>query len=343
MAYFPPTGSIVTYQITPSSNLGGASIFGQLPAGTAPLGSVATLQGTNPWIVTGSVQGFPTTQNISGSVVSYPLGTIITSLVSTIPSSVIVGASIFGLPPVNVTNTNLNVGGSVIAFEGAGWSGSVAATQIGTRITSVVSTVPSSVIVGTSIFGQLPAGTAPLGSVAVLQGTNPWNIAGSVAAFQAGTLITSISGAVGGSSSIYVMRNDAIASFLGADLTVRPAIGDSAGRVITKPFTSDDGTLIEYQGSVVSTSVTLIRASAIGLRNYVTDFLISNTGTVPTLVTFQDGSTSILARTISPAAGGSNASGINIPFKSARSQDLAFQAGTAVSVLYLTVRGYQSP
>jgi hypothetical protein len=51
MAYIPSSGSVVSYQIKPSSLLSGASIFGQLPAGTAPLGSVATLQGTNPWIV----------------------------------------------------------------------------------------------------------------------------------------------------------------------------------------------------------------------------------------------------------------------------------------------------
>ena len=330
MAYFPPTGSIVTYQIVPSSNLGGASIFGQLPAGTAPLGSVATLQGTNPWIMTGSVQGFPTTQNVSGSVVSYPLGTIITSLVSTVPSSVIVGASVFG--NVGISGTpNVNTAGSVVAFQG------------GTQITSVVSTVPSSVLVGTSIFGQLPAGTAPLGSIAALQGTNPWNIAGSVAAFQAGTQITSISGAVGGSSSVYVMRNDAIASFLGANLTVRPAIGDSAGRVITKPFAAEDSATFTYTGSVVSGSVTLIKASAIGQRNYITDFWVSNTGATTTLVTFQDGSTSIIGRTIGPTGGGSNAPGIAIPLKTNPSQDLAFTVSPSTSVLHITVNGYQAP
>ena len=81
MSYFPPTGSVVTYQSTPSSNLGGSSIYGQLPGGIAVLGSVATLQGTNPWIITGSVQGFPTNQNISGSVVAFQGGTRISSII----------------------------------------------------------------------------------------------------------------------------------------------------------------------------------------------------------------------------------------------------------------------
>ena len=212
-----------------------------------------------------------------------------------------------------------------------------------------------------SVAATLQAGTAVLGSVAVLQGTSPWNIAGSVlatisgtpnvntagsvVAFQGGTRITSVVGSIPSSllTGVHGQRNDATASFLGGNLTWNPLATDSGGRIITKPFTSDDGTLIEYQGSVVSTSVTLIRASAIGLRNYITDFFMANTGATTTLVTFQDGSTSILGRTIAPTASGSNAPHIAVPMKSARSQDLAFVAGSNTSVLYVTVRGYQAP
>lgn len=309
MAYQPPIGSTVAYQIVPSSLLSGSSIFGQLPAGTAVVGSVATLQGTNPWIV-------------------------------------------------NFANSSILAG------------------QTGTRVSSLVSTVPSSVIVGSSIFGQLPAGTALIGSVAALQGTNPWIVTGSVQGFpttqnvsgsvvatqgtnpwittfsnasilatQQGTKITSVVSSIPSSmlSGIYAHRNDAVASFLGGNLSWNPVASDSAGRTLTKPFVSDNGTLIEYVGSVVSTSVTAIQASAIGMRNYVTDFWIANTGSVATRVTFQDGSASVLAHTIAPAGGGSNAIGINIPFKSARAQDLAFVVGTPVSILFMTVRGYQAP
>src|SRR3990167_8489998 len=162
---------------TPSSMLAGASIFGQLPAGTAVLGSVATLQGTTPWIIS-SIYG-----NISGSVASFPRGTIITSLVSTIPSSVIVGASIFGHAPVFI------IGGSV-----------------------ATATTNSSVM--------LLGGDNIIGSVATLQGTNPWivdgevtvgnfptnqNISGSVVAFQGGTVITSIIGAMADTASVYAV------------------------------------------------------------------------------------------------------------------------------------------
>ena len=270
----------------------GASIFGQLPAGTAPLGSVATLQGTNPWVTT------------------------------------------FG-------------------------NSSILAGQIGTRITSIVSTVPSSVIVGASIFGQLPAGTAAIGSVAALQGTNPWITTfsnSSVLAVPVGSTITiqqanSIvgtyledAGHTTGDRGLFVLgvRNDAVASFVSANLEYTPNALDSAGRIIGKPFTSEDGTIISYTGSVVSASVTLIQVSAVGLRNYVTDYWVANTGSVTQLITFRDGSTSTLGYTVAPAGGGSNSQGINIPLKTAPSQDLAFTATGTSSVVYMTVKGYQA-
>lgn len=122
------TGSVQA-SLTPAANQSvsgtvGASIIGQLPAGTAVLGSVAALQGTNPWIVTSSIAGglFP----ITGSVAA------------------------------TITNTNVNVSGSVVAFQGAGWSGSVFAIVQGQQGASV-------------------SGTVNIGGVA--------NIAGSVAAF----------------------------------------------------------------------------------------------------------------------------------------------------------------
>ena len=320
MAYFPPTGSVLTYQTVPSSNLGGSSIFGQLPAGTALLGSVATLQGTNPWIVTGSVQGFPTTQNVSGSVVSYPLGTIVTSLVSI---------------------------------------------------------VPSSVIVGTSIFGQLPAGTAVLGSVATLQGTNPWietfsnssiiaiatgsvvtiNQSSSILAVPVGSTIVfwqapSIVGTyaedaahITADKGVFVLgvRNDAVSSITSAERDYSPVAVDETGRNIIVPFAGNYACIISYTGSLVSGSVTLIRASVIGSRSYMTDFWVTNTGSVAQLVTFTGGDTSVVGYTTAPASGGSNSPGIAIPLRTTTSQDLRWQITGTSSVVYLAVKGYQAP
>lgn len=320
MAYFPPTGSVVTYQTVPSSNLGGVSIFGQLPAGTAPIGSVAALQGTNPWLVS------------------------------------------FG-------------------------NSSILAGQTGTRVSSLVSTVPSSVLVGASIFGQLPAGTAPLGSVAALQGTNPWvmtgsvqgfptnqNVSGSVVSFPGtnpwpvvnvgsiislniGSVITVLqspsivgtyaedAGHTTADKGLFTLgiRNDAVASFVGADLEYVGSARDSAGRTIIKPFAADDSATFRFTTSVVSGSVTLIKASATGLRNYITDFWFVNSGSVATLVTFQDGSTSVVGYAVAPAGTGANSPGINVPLRTAPSQDLAFKQAPSASILYVTVTGYQAP
>lgn len=362
----------------------------------------------------------------------------ITSIVNTVPSSVIVGASIFGLPPVNVTNTNLNVGGSVISFQG------------GTIVTSLVSTIPSSVIVGTSIFGQLPAGTAVLGSVATLQGTNPWTVvtpaasitsvttpggsimsittpagsvlatsaispagsitsitipAGSITAVSAtapagsimatnqvagsimGVSVGSVAAFIVGSASIITVwkdssvlsvpvgstitilqaasiagtyaedaahtsadkglfmlavRNDTVASFASADTDYAPHAVDAPGRLIVKPFAGENATIISYVGSTVSGSVQLIQASVIGSKSYVTDFWLSNTGAATTLVTFQDGSTSILGQFIAPTGGGMSSPGIAIPIKTFNSQDLAFKVSPSSSVVYVVVKGYQA-
>ena len=315
---------------------------------------------------------------ISGSV-HRPIVTV-ASFLSTVPTtfsgspSISGAVTVVGNPSISGTVNIGTIPGSVLAFQASTWpgsilsfqgtdpwrissvygnvSGSVLSQQLGTRISSVINDAPSSLLAGASIFGQLPAGTAVLGSVATLQGTPIWNISsvygnvsGSVLSQQLGTRTTSVLGSIPSSllTGNYGFRNDAVASFLGGNLSWNQIATDSAGRIIVKPFSSDDGTIIEYIGSVVSTSVTAIRASAIGLRNYVTDFFVANTGSVATLITFQDGSTSVLAKTIAPATGGSNAPGISIPFKSARAQDLAFTAGTAVSVLHMTVRGYQAP
>jgi len=154
----------------PNINVGGsvvAFVNGTVPVNTA--GSVvAFVSGTVPVNAAGSVVAFPGTNpwpvvNV-GSVISTNIGSIITtqigSVITTFKDSSLI-AVITSKPSI---------------------SGTVAVTEQGTWISSIVNTVPSSVLVGTSIFGQLPAGSAPLGSVAALQGTLPWAIAGSVAA-----------------------------------------------------------------------------------------------------------------------------------------------------------------
>lgn len=124
-----------------------------------------------------------------------------------------------GVVPWVIGSVYGNVSGSVVSFQG------------GTQVTSLVSTVPSSVIVGASIFGQLPAGTAMLGSIAAYQGAVPWAVAGSVAALQAGTWNTSVTavissiataGAVMGSVAALQGTNPWIVNFQNSSILAVP-------------------------------------------------------------------------------------------------------------------------
>ena len=250
-------------------------------------------------------------------------------------------------------------------------------TQSGTRISSVVNALPSSMLTGASIFGQLPAGTAVLGSVATLQGTLPWAIAGSVLSFQGTTIwnissvygnisgsvvavqggawsasmvgapITSVGGtAAGGDRGVVTFgyRNDALASAIGANLTYRVLATDSAGRVLTRPFSPEESRIEGYASTVNLNANSIIAAAGAGLRNYITDVWVANTGAANTLVTFlSGGGLSVLGYTIAPTVGGSNLPGLVTPIRTGVDETFDFRAATGTSVLYITAKGFKAP
>lgn len=223
--------------------------------------------------------------------------------------------------------------------------GSVFTYPQGTIITSLVSTIPSSVIVGASIFGQLPAGTATLGSVVAYQGVPSWNVGGSVLAQQMSTSRTSVINSIPSSllTGNYGFRNDNVASFLGGNLTWNQLATDSAGRVLAKPFAAEQAR-IEGYATLTSTSLTtLVAAGGAGIRNYVTDAWFANTGSVSTLITFSDSAGSILGYTIAPAGGGSNLPGLVTPIRTGANTTFNVQAGSPTSTLYATVKGFKAP
>ncbi len=259
-----------------------------------------------------------------------------------------------------LTASAVDVGGGVLqpivqvssVFAVLSGTPSVSGTvNVGSTI-SIGNTPSVSGTVGASIVGQLPAGTAMLGSVMVLQGTNPWNISsvygnisGSVLTQQMGTVIASVISSnpssllVGG----YGQRNDAVASFLGGNKTWNPLASDSAGRVLTKPFAAEESR-IEGYGSIVSTSqMTLVAAAGAGLRNYITDLWFANTGAATTLITLKDGAGSILGYTIAPTVSGSNLPGLTMPIRTGVNTTFDIQPTTATSILYATVKGFIAP
>lgn len=275
---------------------------------------------------------------------------------------------------------NATQGLKVFGSVSAAVSGSVAAIQSGTQITSIVNSIPSSVLVGASIFGQLPAGTAVLGSIAALQGTNPWtvvssiaggifpisgsvaavitnanvNVSGSVVAFQ-GTSPWVIQSIVGTYSEDVAfadndkgilalgVRNDTVSSFVGTNLDYTPHSSDSAGRTLIKPFAAEEAR-VEGYNSVVSGSVTtLVPTAGTGLKNYITDVWFANTGASTALVTFQDGLGSVLGYTIAPAGGGSNLPGLATPLRTGANTSFDFKVSPSSSIIYGTARGFKAP
>lgn len=291
----------------PSSVLVGASLFGQLPAGTAMIGSIAAYQGSVPWVITGSVQGSfspASNQSVSGVVMAQGLNA----------------------PVASVTGNPVYTGGT-------DQNGSIAAFKLGSGREQIVT-------------GSIQGTVSVLGTVPVTQ-SGAWasSIIGGASVFQTGTWNVSVLGTTPSSllTGNYSQRNDAVSSFLGGNLTWNPVSTDSAGRLLIKPFASEDATIISYVGSVVSGSVQLIQASAIGKRSYITDFWLSNTGAATTLVTFQGGDTSLVGQFIAPTGGGMSSPGIAVPLKTTLSQDLAFKVSTATSVLYVSLKGYQAP
>jgi len=258
-----------------------------------------------------SVSNFPTTQNVSGSVVATQ-GTNPWTVVSSIAGGIF---PISGSVAATITNTSLNVNGSVVAFQG------------GTRITSVSGQV--------TVVSSLAGGIFPIsGSVAAQITNTTVPIAGSVAAFL-----------VGNASVITVTQGSVAAIRAGQIGTVITSISGIVQASVQGAVTFQTASIVSGHGSVNGVaSVQVLAAPGASLYNYITDFIISNTGAATTLVTFTDGDASILGKTIAPAGGGSNATSLSTPMKALKINGVVnIAAATATSVLHAWVGGDRAP
>lgn len=356
------------------SGIVGASIIGQLPAGTAVLGSIMALQGSNPWIITGSVQAAITpsaNQSVSGAVQVDVRGSVAVAIISgsiaatfTPPAnqsvSGTVGASVIG--NVNTTITSIatvgQVMGSVAALQATNpWivtssvaggifpvSGSVAAVIIGT---------PNVNAAGSVVAFQ---GAGWSGSVAAIV-TNTVNVAGSVAAFITGTasviVVFQAPSIVGtyaedaasatGDKGFLVMgaRNDTLASVTSADGDYSSHVVGPAGELIAvnAPFTKwVSGTASALGGVPMTTSVTVVGAQGASIFTYITAIQVANNSANNVLVSFYGGTESILGRTMAPANGGSN---ITIPNGWKTNANSAFASSVSgVASIYVSAQGF---
>lgn len=332
-------GGSIAASFTPPANqsVSGAVSISNFPTTQNVSGSVAAFQGTNPWIVVSSVSGgiFP----ISGSVAA------------------------------TITNTNVNVGGSVVAFpvgnqsiSGAvtvsnfpttqNVSGSVVATQ-GTNPWIITGSVQGSFspAANQSVSGTVNIGTggpvsvlgtmSVLGTVPVTQTTNPW-IIGSIV----GTYAEDAAHATGDKGLLALaVRNDNLSSVTSADLDYSPVSVGPSGEVVSgnAPFTKwVRGTASMLTGGPVTGALTpIIPAQGASIFTYVTGLQVANMGASSVLLTLiSQGTTAPLGYTIAPAGGGSN-----ILYTNAlkTTDNVAFVASiSGVSSVYLSAQGFIS-
>lgn len=262
-------GSILT-SATANQSVSGTVNVGNLPTNQNVSGSVVAFQGTNPWIITGSVQGNFGGGNSSVQVLNFPTNQSVSGTV----------AATQGTTPWVISSVYGNISGSVAAFQGGSpW----AVTNVG----SIISLNIGSIINVTQ------------GSVAAIR------------AGQIGTVITSISGIP--QASVH------------GSVSIVPA------------------SVITGHGSIVGAGSVQLFSATSNLRNYVTAFLVSNTGASTTLVTFTDGDASVIGKTIAPAGGGSNAPALATPMIPSVNKVVNAVAATATSVLHVWVGGYRAP
>lgn len=198
---------------------------------------------------------------------------VLSSNQSAVSVAGMVGSSIIGLPPVNVTNTNLNVSGSV-----ASWLNSSNASVI--TVGSPVANQSVSGNVGISgnvtVVSSIAGGIFPIsGSVAAVVTNFPTtqNISGSVVSQQIGTVITSVSGQVtvvsslaggifpiSGSVAAVVTNNVTVVSSLAGGIF---PVSGSVSAVVTNTNLNISGSVAAFNMSTNASFISLSKDSSV--------------------------------------------------------------------------------
>lgn len=355
MAYFPfqpgqqpmssSAGVVIASDQTPVSVAGTVNI-GNSILNTS--GSVVAFQGTNPWVVTGSVQGFPSNQSISGTV-----------NIGTIPGSVV---SFQGGPwsaSVNTGNSSVIVliQGSVATVGTAAANQSVSGT-VGASIIGWVPTQPSNTstisyiqnsVAAVIIGGSIAATSVPPANQSVSGTVNIGTMPGSVVAFQGGSWSSSVTT---GSASVIVLIQGSVATVgtAAANQSVSGTVGASI--IGWMPIQASNTSVISYiqnsvatviiGGSIAATSVPpanqsvsgTVGASLIGLSPVSVSNFPTNQNVSGSVVSFQGGAWSASVTT-------GNASVIAL----IQGSIAAFQGGTNITSISgnVNVQGINAP
>jgi hypothetical protein len=118
-------------------------------------------------------------------------------------------------------------------------------------------------------------------------------------------------------------------------------VADKVGKIINLPYANPENFAYAVGSSSTTGSISLSPNSfttTSGLKNYITGFSISNTGTVTSLITILSGST-VLWYTIAPAGGGSNFT-FPTPIATAAATQPTVSITTASTTIYVSLTGY---
>lgn len=249
-------------------------------------------------------------------------------------------ASIVGTPTVTFSGTP-SISGAVTVV------GTVPMTQSGTVISSLVSTVPSSVLVGASIYGTAPVtqsgawSTSVVGNVGL---TGTPSISGAVTIVGNVALSPSIFGAsIIGAPPANLFVGGAVVTSSNAVPIQPPASGflntQVSGSVLT--LHAATASLISGVTSVISgTASVLVLAAAPGAqRNYISQLLVTNAAAVGTFVDIVDGG-SVIYSGYAAASGGGFSASFNPPLKQPTQVQAIYTATRAQASVIVSASGY---
>lgn len=285
-------------------------------------GSVATLQGTNPWFTVRPAGSVTAVANLAGSIAAVsataPAGSVLT--IATLAGSVMSVSSTAPAGSVIAVRTDLasvittQIAGSIMATSGIQFAGSVMAVRMDN--VSVLTVQPSGSIMavgerGTwivSVAGGYPAGTA-----SVVSGVGILNMG---------------------------VRNDTMSSTLSVnDASYQPIAVGPVGEIITA--NAPISKWISGQTSVMyGTSVQAIAAAGAGIFNYIKTMQVLNDSGTYSRVKVTSGLGSVMAWTAAPSNGGSNIIW-DPPLKSGANAGISVSI-SGVSSVYVTLSGFIS-
>lgn len=323
MAYFPPTGSVVAFQSDPTKLVGTVSIIGapspasvsgvgvfNIAGSVATFGSIATLQGTNPWMV----------QLTSGSVITIT-GNSSVQVVGLMPPQSVSGVGLF--------NVNHIGNGSVItAAQPASISG-VGIFNVNPTGNGSVITVGQGSIAVAIVSGSIAATFTPPANQSV---SGTVGVTGNYAEDSAHT-----SGDVG--VLTLGVRNDTMSSVTSADGDYGAISLGPVGEVITAPAPITKWW--SAQTSVMyGTSVQALAPQGGSIFTYISGLQIMNDSANASRVKITGGLGSVLAWTIAPATGGSNI--VFTPAIKTGENSGVSASISGISSVYLTMQGFIS-